>query len=282
MKVLVFGATGQIGQELARYGNVRALDRRAADLHDPQACAKVILRERPEAVINAAAVTDVAYAEAAPEDAMRVNAHAPGAMAQAAADLEIPFLHISSDYVFDGLRRTTWLPEAPTAPLNSYGRSKLAGETAVRAAGGSHAILRTSWVFAAHGRNFVNTMLRLGQDRRRLDVVADQIGGPTPARDVARALIRMTIALKGAPKKSGIYHFSGAPSVSWAEFARTIFRSAGMTTEVDEIASAALPGSVRRPANTTLDCTSLFWQFGIAQPDWRNALNEILREPQAA
>ena len=282
MKVLVFGARGQIGRALASYGNVQALDRAAVDLRDPQACAKAILNARPDAVINAAAMTDITLAEATPDDALRINAHAPGAMAQAAADLDVPFLHLSSDYVFDGTIGHAWPPDAAPAPLNAYGRSKLEGEIAVRAAGGSHAILRTSWVFAPEGRNFLNTMLGLGKTRRRIEVVGDQLGGPTPARDVAKALIRMAIALRGSPEKWGTYHFCGAPAVSWAEFARAIFRRAGLRAEVDDISSSALPGSVRRPANSTLDCTSAFWQFGLVQPDWRAALDEILRQPAAA
>ena len=203
-------------------------------------------------------------------------------MARECAALAIPFLHISTDYVFDGSGTEPFRPDAPTGPLGAYGRAKLAGEAGVRAAmnegGGTHAILRTSWVFSAHGANFVKTMLRLGATRGSLNVVADQIGGPTPARDIAAALLAMTETLLANPAASGTYHFSGAPDVSWASFAREIFAQAGMATSVSDIPTEAYPTPARRPGNSRLDCTSLTQTFGIRRPDWRAGLAAILTE----
>jgi len=176
--ILVFGRTGQVAQELQRQVPVTALGRDRADLTDPAACAAAIHAHAPAMVINAAAYTAVDRAETEEAQAEVVNATAPGAMARACADLGIPFVHISTDYVFDGSGTAPWAPDAPTGPLGAYGRTKLAGEEAVRAAGGPHVILRTSWVFSAHGANFVKTMLRLGAERPVLRVVADQVGAP--------------------------------------------------------------------------------------------------------
>jgi dTDP-4-dehydrorhamnose reductase len=185
MKTLVFGKSGQVATELARQSDVIALARDAADLSDPAACAAAIRAHAPEAVINAAAYTAVDKAEEEEDLATTINGAAPTAMAKTCAELGIPFVHISTDYVFDGsgdMARTT---DAPTAPLGAYGRSKLAGEVGVTGAGGAFAILRTSWVVSAHGSNFVKTMLRVGPARGQLRVVDDQIGGPTPAADIA-------------------------------------------------------------------------------------------------
>lgn len=180
--ILVFGQTGQVARELAaRVPEALFLGRDAADLSDPDACAAALRAAAPSAVINAAAYTAVDRAEAEEDLATRINGAAPGAMAVAAAELGVPFVHISTDYVFDGAGTAPFAPDAPVGPLGAYGRSKLAGEEAVRAVGGVHAILRTSWVVSAHGGNFVKTMLRLGAERDSLSIVADQVGGPTAA-----------------------------------------------------------------------------------------------------
>ena len=218
--LLIFGATGQVARELARARpDATFLGRDKADLTDPEACAAAIRALKPHAVINAAAHTAVDRAEAEEALATTINGASPTAMARECAALAIPFLHISTDYVFDGSGTEPFRPAAPTGPLGAYGRSKLVGEQGVRAAmnegGGVHAILRTSWVFSAHGANFVKTMLRLGATRDSLNVVSDQIGGPTPARDIAAALLAMTETLLANPAASGTYHFSGAPDVSW-------------------------------------------------------------------
>jgi dTDP-4-dehydrorhamnose reductase len=284
MKVLVFGKTGQVAMELQRLAGrsedimLTALSRDQADLSDPAACAAIIASCDADVVINAAAYTAVDRAEQDEDLATVINGDAPEAMAQAAAERHIPFLHISTDYVFDGAGDQPFAPDAIPAPLGAYGRSKLAGETGVRAAGGPHAILRTSWVFSAHGGNFVKTMLRLGAERGQLNIVADQTGGPTAARDIAAALLRMAEAFYRGQARSGTYHFAGAPDISWAGFAREIFVRAGLDTEVTDIATSDYPTAAKRPRNSRLDCKSLAQVFGIERPDWRAALRDVLHE----
>ena len=281
MKLLVFGRTGQLATELARVlPGALFLGREAADLAQPEACAAAIRAADCDAVINAAAWTAVDKAEAEEAAATVVNGDAPAAMAAACAARKLPFLHVSTDYVFDGAGENPFMPDHPTAPLGAYGRSKLAGERGVLAAGGKVLILRTSWVFSAHGSNFVKTMLRLGRERESLNVVADQIGGPTPAAAIAQALLETAKAmLAGAP--GGVHHFSGAPDISWAGFAREIMVRAGLACRVDDIPTAAYPSPARRPWNSRLDCSSLQVAYGIARPDWRRGLDEILTELEA-
>jgi len=269
--ILVFGKTGQVATELqALAPEARFLGRDEADLSAPEACAAQIRALKPEAVINAAAWTAVDKAESEEEAATVVNGAAPAAMAAACAELGIPFVQISTDYVFDGAGETPFTPDHPTAPLGAYGRSKLVGEEGVRAAGGVHAILRTSWVFSAHGNNFLKTMLRLGATREKLGVVADQIGGPTPARAIAAACLTIARALIDDPAKSGTYHFSGAPDVSWADFAREIMAQAGLACAIEDIPTSAYP--TPRMACDTLSA------FGLSRPDWRAATREALTE----
>lgn len=279
MKALVFGSTGQVAQELrVRLPEAVFLSRAEADLRAPETCAAAIAASDAEVVINAAAYTAVDQAESDEATAMLVNGLAPAAMARAAAARGLPFLHISTDYVFDGSGTRPWQPDADTGPLGSYGRTKLAGEHGIHAAGGRFAILRTSWVFSAHGTNFVKTMLRLGKTRDTLSVVADQIGGPTAAGDIAAALIEMGRLLSlglGAP---GTYHFAGTPDVSWAAFAREIFRQAGLKTQVTDIPSQAYPTPARRPQNSRLDCSTTETVFGIVRPDWHKSLNKVLKD----
>lgn len=277
MTVLVFGRTGQVGTELQRWADVIALGRDQADLSDLGACVAVIRDTRPEVVINAAAYTAVDQAESDEYLATAVNGAAPAAMANACAELDIPFIHISTDYVFDGFGQAPWPVDAPTGPLGAYGRTKLMGEEGVRAAGGTHAIVRTSWVVSAHGKNFVKTMLRLGAERDRLAVVADQIGGPTAAADIAKACLSIGAQLKDDPSKSGTYHFSGGPDVSWADFAREIFKQAGLTCTVEDILTTSFPTPARRPANSRMDCSTTTDVFGINRPDWRESLSLILK-----
>lgn len=281
MSILVFGKTGQLARELALQEGVTCLGRDQADLSDPAACAEAIRQARPQAVINAAAYTGVDKAEDEEALASRINGAAPGAMARACADLGIPLVQVSTDYVFDGSGETAWQPEDTTAPINAYGRSKLAGEEAVRAAGGTYAILRTSWVVSAHGNNFVKTMRRLGAERDRLTIVADQIGAPTSARDLALACLEMARQLIADPKKAGTYHLQGTPWVSWAGFAAEIFAQSKIACAVAEIPSGDYPTPAARPLNSRLDCTLLETVFGIAQPDWRCGLAEILQDLEA-
>ena len=278
MKLLIFGATGQVARELRRLApQAEYLGRDRADLSDPAACAAAIHAARPQAVINAAAWTAVDRAETEEAAALLVNGAAPAAMAGACAELGIPLVHISTDYVFDGSGDAPFAPDHPTAPLGAYGRTKLAGEQGVRAAGGPHAILRTSWVFSAHGTNFVKTMLRLGAERDSLNVVADQIGGPTPAAEIAQACLTIAVRLQANPGLSGTYHFAGAPDLSWADFAREIMAQAGLACTVTDIPTSAFPTPARRPANSRLDCSGLV-VFGLARPDWRGAVTDILTD----
>ena len=277
MRVLVFGKTGQVATELSRLDGVTCLGRAQADLADPGACEAVISASDAEAVINAAAYTAVDHAEEDRDTAMIVNAMAPTAMAAACAARSIPFVQISTDYVFDGAGDAPWQPQDAPGPLGVYGESKLGGEFGVAAAGGVHAILRTSWVFSAHGSNFLKTMLRLSETRDHLSIVADQIGGPTPAADIAQACVIIARTLISEPDKGGIHHFSGAPDTSWAGFAREIFAAANRAVTVEEIPTRAYPTPATRPLNSRLDCSSLVSHFGITRPDWRAATHQIVK-----
>ncbi|WP_113913675.1 dTDP-4-dehydrorhamnose reductase [Roseovarius dicentrarchi] len=277
MTVLVFGRTGQVACELQRLGDVTALGRDAADLSDPAACAAAIYAVRPRCVINAAAYTAVDRAEDEDDLAHVINADAPGAMARACADLDIPFLHISTDYVFDGSGTDPWAVDAPTAPLGAYGRTKLAGEKAVRATGANAVILRTSWVFSTHGTNFVKTMLRLSRTRNDFNIVNDQIGGPTPAAALAHAMLTMSQAMC-AGKQGRTYHFAGTPFVSWESFARETFALADRAVTVTGIPSSGYPTPARRPLNSRLDCTEIVSDFGIHPPDWRHGLRATIKD----
>jgi dTDP-4-dehydrorhamnose reductase len=273
MKLLVFGKTGQVARELQRLApDAQYLGRDEADLMDPAACATAIAASSADAVINAAAWTAVDKAEAEEAAATVVNGAAPAAMARAAAAKGIPFLHISTDYVFDGTGDQPFTPDHPTGPLGAYGRSKLAGEIGVRAAGGTHLILR--WVFSAHGNNLVKTMLRLGRERDILRVVADQIGGPTPARDIARTLVAAANTMRTLGADGGTYHYSGAPDVSWADFAREIMRQARLDCRIEDIPTEFYPTPARRPLNSRLDC----FTTGVPRPDWRDGLADAMKE----
>lgn len=275
--ILVFGQTGQVAQALARLApEALFLARDVADLTQPDACASLIHQHTPTAVINAAAYTAVDKAETDLEVAQLVNGAAPGAMARACADLGCPFVHISTDYVFPGDGDQPWVPTDPVGPLGAYGRTKLAGEDAVRAAGGAFGILRTSWVFSADGGNFVKTMLRLSETRDALNVVADQVGGPTPASAIAACCLAMVEQLSEDPGLSGTYHFSGTPDVSWADFARAIFAVADRSVTVTDIPTSAYPTPAARPPNSRLDCTTTETAFGVPRPDWAAALATVI------
>lgn len=279
MRTLVFGSTGQVATELQRQSDqVVALGRDAVDLCDPEACAAIIAKYAPDVVINAAAYTAVDRAEDEEEMAATINGAAPSAMARACAALRIPLVHISTDYVFDGAGQAPFATDHPTGPLGAYGRSKLAGEEGVCAAGGVHAILRTSWVVSAHGNNFVKTMLRLGGERDRLSIVADQVGGPTCAADIATACLSIAGQLISDPSKTGTYHFSGAPDVSWAAFAREIFAQSGIMCDVVDIPSSDYPMPAARPLNSRMDNAETETVFGIARPDWMASLKDILKD----
>lgn len=276
--LLIFGRTGQVARELQQLAPVLVLGRDAADLAQPGACAAAIHAHRPRAVINAAAYTAVDRAEEEEALATAVNGAAPAEMALACAELNIPLVHISTDYVLRGDGETPWTPDDATAPTNAYGRSKLAGEEGIRAGGATHAILRTSWIFSAHGNNFVKTMLRLSETRAQLSVVDDQIGGPTPARAIAKACLAIAEQLQNAPDKTGTYHFSGAPDVSWCDFASAIFAASGRATRVEGIPTSAYPTPAARPLNSRLDCRATTDIFDLPRPDWQAGLKDCLTD----
>ena len=275
--LLIFGRHGQIATELAHRCDAVFIDRETADLCHAGDCADAVLRAAPALVINAAAYTQVDAAETDAATAFRINAEAPAAMAQACRQIGAAFVHFSTDYVFDGTGDRPWRPDDEPNPINVYGRSKLAGEQAIEAVGGRWAVLRTSWIFSLHGRNFVRTMVRLGEERREVRVVADQIGGPTWAGDAAYAALRLGRALHAGVASCGIYHLAGAPDASWAELARAVFQQAGLPTSVVDITAAEYATRARRPQNSRLDCSDME-RLGFARPDWRRALATVVSE----
>ncbi|MHA6288836.1 dTDP-4-dehydrorhamnose reductase [Maricaulis sp. CAU 1757] len=286
--VLVFGRTGQVARETvsraAKFGlEVQALSRDDVDLTDVEAVRAAVLGAPTEtvAVFNAAAYTQVDQAEADAEAAQRVNSDAPGAMAAACAKRGVGFIHISTDYVFDGTRGEPYRETDPVAPLGVYGRSKLSGETAVLSACPDALVLRTAWVFSRHGRNFVTTMLRLAQSRSELRVVDDQRGCPTPAGSIADAALELAGRMAdGQSVPGGVFHFAGDQPVSWKEFAETIFdewRALGHEVPtVAPIASKDYPTAAARPANSVLNCEKIERELGLRAAAWREALKTDL------
>ena len=299
MKALLLGANGQVGQELLRalapLGQVVATTRggvlpngkacEVADFNQPDSLALLLQRIRPEVVVNAAAYTAVDRAEEDQEAAWRANADSPGVLARWCAQEKVPLVHYSTDYVFDGQGQRPYREDDATAPLGVYGASKLAGEEAIRAAGGRHLILRTAWVYASHGQNFLRTMLRVGAEREELTVVADQVGTPTPAAliaDVTAQAIRHPAAL------SGIWHLTANGETSWHGFAEAIFAGAqargliARAPKVLPITTAEYPTKAKRPAYSRLDTARLQADLGIVLPDWREGLVRVMDELAAA
>ncbi len=289
MKLLLLGGNGQVGRELRRclpaLGEVVVATRdgaqadAVADFDRPASLAALVRAHAPDVVVNAAAYTAVDKAESEETLAFRVNAEAPGVLAQACAERDALLLHYSTDYVFDGSGQRPYREEDATAPLGVYGASKLAGETAIRESGARHAILRTAWVYAAHGKNFLLTMLRLATERDTLQVVADQIGAPTPAAWIAEA--STDIVRKGVAE-SGTWHLVSAGQTSWHGFAEAIMDEAqalGLLPQrpaVLPIPTADYPTPAHRPAYSVLDTTQLQRRFGITPPDWREGLRVTL------
>lgn len=285
MRILLFGANGQVGRETAALAAARGVDlvgvdRARADIADPVAVARLFAEVAPTLAINAAAYTAVDRAESEPEAATRGNATGPGVLAERCARLGVPLIHISTDYVFDGTKAGAYVEADPIAPLGVYGRTKAAGEAAVRAATARHVILRTSWVYGAHGANFLKTMLRLAGDRDRLTIVADQRGCPTATRDIAEALFAVADAAQAGEARFGTYHFAGAGATTWHGFATEIIaraaRHTGRTPEVAAITTADYPTPARRPANSELD-SSLFAQtFRYRAAPWQARTGEVV------
>lgn len=286
MDVLVLGGAGQVGTELRAHAwpdgvSVHAPDRARLDVTDEAALAQT-LAERPwSAVINTAAYTAVDRAESEIAAAWRLNALAPAMLTAETARHNIPLVHVSTDYVFDGSGQGAYAPEAPINPTSVYGASKAAGELAVRSGHPRHAIVRTAWVFSPHRANFVKTMLRLAAERDRLTVVDDQHGCPTSAADLAAALAAIALRLAtdaGAP--TGTFHCVNAGETTWCGFAQAIVAGnaarGGRSVPVEGIATSAYPTPARRPANSRLSTASLTEAFAIAPRPWRDALEDIL------
>lgn len=285
MRLVVTGLTGQVVSALVERGAgdpdlvVLPVGRPLLDLAALTGVEGVFRALGPDAVVSAAAYTAVDRAEAESDLAMQVNGAGAGAVAAAAAALGVPVVHLSTDYVFDGTKAAPYVETDPVAPVSAYGRSKLAGERAVAAAQPDHAILRTSWVYAAEGKNFLRTMLRLAADRPELSVVADQRGAPSYAPDIAEAVVRIARNLVAAPARGdlrGVFHMSGGGETTWAGFAEEIFRQSaargGPSAVVRPIGTADYPTPAARPANSRLDCTKLKAAHAVALPDWRDAL----------
>ncbi len=286
MSILVTGASGQLGRELAQRlpaAEACCLTRTELDLTDAALLRAMLARLRPRVVINAAAYTAVDRAETERDLAFAANAEAPAALARACAEAGAALLHVSTDYVFNGQSRRPWREDDVTGPINVYGESKLAGEQAIAHALPRHLILRTAWVFGAHGSNFVRTVLRLAHERGALRIVADQIGSPTWAGHLAEALIHLARRIaSGETLAWGIYHYAGAPASSWHSFAEAIVHEALMqgllpaAVPIEPIASAAYPTPARRPDWSVLDGTRMAETFGLAPPDWRVGLTQTL------
>ncbi|HAV70900.1 MAG TPA: dTDP-4-dehydrorhamnose reductase [Stenotrophomonas sp.] len=293
--ILLLGANGQLGRELQRalapLGTIVATTRsgvlpdgsacEVADFDQPGSLTALLDRLRPSVVVNAAAYTAVDRAEEDRDAAFRANAEAPGVLAQWCAQAGVPLVHYSTDYVFDGQGTRPYREDDATAPLGVYGASKLAGEDAIRAAGGRHLIFRTAWVYASHSANFLRTMLRVGADRDVLRVVADQVGTPTPAALIADVTVQ---ALQHGGGLSGTWHLTATGETSWHGFAEAIFTEAvaagvlARAPTVEAITTAEYPTPARRPAYSHLDVAKLEKDFGVTLPRWQDGLKQVIAD----
>jgi dTDP-4-dehydrorhamnose reductase len=286
MRIVVTGSKGQVVTSLIdRAGagvEVVALGRPELDLADESSVARALQAAMGDVVVSAAAYTAVDKAEQEADEAIRVNAEGAGFVAAAAAALDVPLVHISTDYVFDGALGRPYVETDATGPTGAYGRSKLEGEARVRAAQPNGAVLRTAWVYSPFGANFVRTMLRLGETREEVGVVADQLGNPTSALDIADAVLKIAAKLRADPAQElrGVFHMTGAGEASWADFAEAIFAAAERhgrkPVRVKRIATADYPTPAKRPANSRLDCDKLARLYGVALPPWRESLENCV------
>jgi len=289
MRIVVTGVAGQVARSLVERGMalghvVLPLGRPHLDLAsgEAEAIRAVLEMTRPEAIVSAAAYTAVDKAESEPELAFAVNAIGAGHVAEAAAALNVPLVQLSTDYVFSGDGSRAWREDDPTGPQGVYGASKLAGERAVLAACPNSAVLRTAWVYSPFGSNFVKTMLRLAEPRDEVGVVADQIGNPTSALDIADGVLAVAANLIGRadPALRGVFHMAGAGEASWADLAEAVFAASavrgGPAAQVRRIATSDYPTPARRPANSRLDCTRLAEIHGVRLPQWRGSLETVI------
>ncbi len=289
MKILLLGANGQVGWELQRslapVGNLHAAERSQADLEQPDRLRALVAQVQPDVIVNAAAHTAVDKAESEPDRAQAINTEAPGLLAQLAAQRGACLVHYSTDYVFDGSGTRPWTEDDPTGPLSVYGRTKLAGEHAIRASGVRHLIFRTSWVYASRGGNFARTMLRLGAERETLRVIDDQIGAPTGAdliADVTAHALRQALA-RGV---TGTFHLAPAGQTSWHGYAQFVFDAARRlkpdlplkVQAVEAIPTTAYQTPAQRPLNSRLDTTRLGEVFGLHLPHWHTGVLRMLHE----
>lgn len=287
MKIAVTGLTGQVVSALIerapRSVEIIALGRPQLDLSMRHAVIGALRASRCDAIINAAAYTAVDKAEDEADLAMRVNGDGAGYVAEIAKELGAPLLHLSTDYVFDGASDRPYLETDATGPTSAYGRSKLAGEDRIAALHANHAIFRTAWVYSPYGANFVRTMLRLGETRDEVSVVADQIGCPSYAPDIADALLVAAARLRqdASPKLRGLFNLAGQGEATWADFAEAIFVEAQACgrkpVRVRRITTAEYPTPARRPANSRLDCSRLRETYGLALPSWRDSVVTCVR-----
>lgn len=287
LRILISGQHGQVSQALQQslkdLGELIVLGREQLDLSQPESIRAVVREIKPDLIINAAAHTAVDQAQSEPELALVINGTSPGIFAEEAAALGIPFIHYSTDYVFDGSKDGMWNEADAPNPLGVYGSSKLAGEQAIAAAGGQYLVLRTSWVYSLTGRNFLLTMQRLLQEREKLSIVADQIGAPTWAGTIAQSTRELIERWRdGTPGAWGVYHLTASGQTSWFGFAQAIgeqLTKAGKPcATLEPIPSSAYPTPALRPLNSRLDCSLLQRQWGVTQPDWHDALLECLAQ----
>lgn len=288
MRIAVTGKQGQAVQSLMRRGaekgvEIIAVGRPEMDLADPASVAAAFSLVHPDVIVSAAAYTAVDRAESEPDLAFAVNAAGAAAVAEAAARIVVPVIHISTDYVFSGDKPSAYTEEDMTGPISVYGQSKLAGERAVAAANPNHVILRTAWVYSPFGANFLKTMLRLSETRDHLSVVADQTGCPTSALDIAEAILAIASRLvtDPAPSLRGTFHLTGSGEASWADFAEEIFaelhKSGGKSIRVERITTADYPTPAKRPANSRLSGDKLASIYGIRLPDWKQSMRIVMQ-----
>jgi dTDP-4-dehydrorhamnose reductase len=285
--IAVFGGGGQVARELTRLCAERGVAARAfmraeTDIADAHGVSRALAAARPSVVVNAAAYTKVDKAESEIEEATRANAAGPAVLAEACANAGVPLVHLSTDYVFDGMKQGAYVESDPTGPLGVYGRTKLGGEEAIRARHPEHVILRTSWVFGAFGHNILKTVLRLAGEKDELRFVADQRGCPTATADIAEAILRIAARLAARDPVCGTYHLAGTGAATWFEFVDRVIEAqapfTGRRPRVIPITAAEYPTPAKRPANSVLDSSRFIRVFGFRAKPWEERVDEVVRQ----